>query len=161
MANDLGTTHYTTPSDTEVVMARTVGAPRPLVWDVWTNPEHVPHWLTGPDGWLMPVCEIDLRPGGSWRYVWHNPETGGELEVHGAYREVSPPERFVTTESWGPEWPETVNVYEFAEQHGTTAITITAHYPTKAARDAAIATGMADGMAMSYNRLADYLKELR
>ncbi|MEU3270529.1 SRPBCC domain-containing protein [Saccharomonospora sp. NPDC006951] len=161
MANDLGTTTYTTPSDTEVVMARTVAAPRTLVWDVWTNPQHVPHWLTGPDGWIMPVCEIDLHPGGLWRYVWRNPETGGELEVHGTYREVTPPHRLVTTESWGPEWPETVNVYEFAEDNGKTAITITAHYPTKTARDAAIATGMADGMAMSYNRLADYLKELR
>ncbi len=59
------TTTFTTPSDREIVATRVVDAPRRLVWEAWTNPEHVPRWLLGPDGWTMPVCEIDLRPGGT------------------------------------------------------------------------------------------------
>ncbi len=62
--NKAGATTFTTPSDREVVFTRVVNAPRRLVFDAWTKPEHLPHWMLGPDGWTMPVCEIDLRPGG-------------------------------------------------------------------------------------------------
>ena len=79
-----------------------------LVFDAWTNPTHVPQWLLGPEGWTMPVCEIDLRPGGSWRYVWRKTD-GTEMAMAGSYREFAPPERLVSTERWGPEWPETIN----------------------------------------------------
>lgn len=148
----------TTPSDIEIVMTRSVNAPRRLVWEAWTNPRHVPHWQLGPEGWTMPVCEIDLRPGGEWHYVWR--KDGEELEMRGVYREIVPPERLVATESWGPEWPETVTTLVLSEENGVTTMTNTGVYPTKSARDAALASGMADGVTASYDRLEQYLASL-
>ncbi|MFN2565540.1 MAG: SRPBCC family protein [Gemmatimonadaceae bacterium] len=157
-ANRAGTT-ITTPSDREVVITRVVNAPRRLVWEAWTNPEHVPHWMLGPEGWTMPVCEIDLRPGGSWHFVWRR-ANGTEMAMHGSYREVTPPERLVATESWGGDWPETINTLALSEKQGKTTITQTILYPSKQARDAALRTGMKDGMEQSFDRLDDYLRRI-
>jgi uncharacterized protein YndB with AHSA1/START domain len=120
-ADSVGRTSFTTPSERELVMTRVVDAPRTLVWEVWTRPEHVPHWLLGPEGWTMPVCEIDLRPGGTWHFVWRRSD-GTELEMRGVYREVVPPERLVATESWGGDWPETLNTLVLSEEDGKTTI---------------------------------------
>jgi uncharacterized protein YndB with AHSA1/START domain len=152
-----GALQITTPSDLEVVMTREVDAPRELVWEAWTTPQHVQQWMLGPDGWAMPVCEIDLRPGGSWHFVWRR-ANGTELEMRGAYREVAPPERLVSTEKWGPEWPETLNTLSLLERQGRTTIVQTTLYPSKGARDAALKTGMADGAAASYDRLEQHLR---
>ncbi|MBI2834726.1 MAG: SRPBCC domain-containing protein [Acidobacteria bacterium] len=65
-------------------MTRVVEAPRKLVWAAWTHPDHPPHWMLGPEGWAMPVCEIDLRPGGAWPYVWRRSD-GTEMEMRGVY----------------------------------------------------------------------------
>jgi uncharacterized protein YndB with AHSA1/START domain len=154
-----GETTFTTPSDLEIVMTRVVDAPRSLVFEAHTNPEHLPNWLTGPAGWSMPVCEIDLRPGGAWRFVWRQSD-GSEMEMRGEYREVSPPDRVVSTESWGGNWPETLNTVALTEEDGKTRITQTILYPSKEARDAALGTGMKDGVTLSYNRLSDYLRTL-
>ena len=156
-ADKAGTTTFTTPSDREVVITRIVDSPRTLVWEVWTDPEHVRNWLLGREGWTMPVCEIDLRPGGVWHYVWRRSDDS-EIEMRGAYREVEPPERLVSTESWGGEWPETINTLTLTEEAGRTTITQTILYPSQEARDAALATGMKDGMTQSLDRLADYLR---
>src|SRR6516165_1811687 len=94
----------TTPTDLELVITRQVDAPRRLVFEAWTNPTHVPRWMLGPPGWTMPVCEIDLRVGGAWHFIWRNAE-GGELEMRGIYKEIIPPERLVSIESWGGPWP--------------------------------------------------------
>src|SRR5579863_1669225 len=142
----------TTPSDREIVVTRVFNAPRRLVFEAWTNPKYLPHWMLGPDGWSMPVCETDLRPGGSWHIVWRH-SNGQEMEMRGQYREVKPPERVVSTESWGGDWPETVNTLLLSEEAGKTTATITILYASKEARDAAINTGMKAGMAMSYDRL--------
>jgi uncharacterized protein YndB with AHSA1/START domain len=158
-ASKVGTTTYATPSDREVVITRVVDAPRRLVWDAWTKPEHVPHWMLGPEGWSMPVCEIDLRPGGTWHFTWRRAE-GTEMEMRGVYREVTPPERIVQTESWGPEWPETVNTLTLTEARGRTTITQRVLYPTKEARDAALKTGMKEGMSISFDRLEAYLRSV-
>jgi uncharacterized protein YndB with AHSA1/START domain len=149
----------TTPSDREVAMTRTFDAPRKLVFDAWTNPEHVPHWMLGPAGWTMPVCEIDLRPGGAWHFVWRKAD-GAEMAMTGVYREVTPPERLVSTEKWGPEWPETVNTLTLTEQDGKTTLTNTILYPSKDARDAALKTGMQDGATQSFERLDAYLRTI-
>jgi len=149
----------TTPSDREIVVTRVFNAPRKLVFDAWTNPKYLPHWMLGPDGWSMPVCEIDLRPGGSWHIVWRH-SNGQEMEMRGSYREVQPPERVVSSESWGPEWPETLNTVVFSERAGKTTATITLLYPSKDARDAALKTGMKQGMSQSYDRLEAYLESL-
>jgi uncharacterized protein YndB with AHSA1/START domain len=154
-----GITTYATPSDREVVITRVVSAPRRVVFEAFTNPRHVPNWQIGPDGWTMPVCEIDLRPGGTWRYVYRKND-GSEMPMQGSYREVVPPERLVSTESWGPEWPETVNTMVLTESGGLTTITITIQYPSKEARDAALKTGMKTGMDQSFARLDSMLEIL-
>jgi uncharacterized protein YndB with AHSA1/START domain len=156
-ANRTGTTTYATPSDREVAITRVVDAPRTLVWEAWTNPEHVPHWMTGPEGWTMPVCEIDLRPGGTWHFVWRRAD-GTEMGMRGAYREVAPPERLVSTESWGGNWPETVNTLLLSEKDGKTTIKQTILYASKEARDAALQTGMKEGMDQSFDRLDEHLR---
>ncbi len=148
-------TTYTTPSDRDVVVTRVVNAPRRLVFAAWTEPRHLQRWLTGPEGWTMPVCEIDLRPGGRWRYVYRK-ASGKEMTLTGSVLEVVPPERFVTTESWGPEWPDTVNTLVLTESEGRTTIALTITYISKEARDAALDTGAMDGM----NRAFELLDEL-
>jgi uncharacterized protein YndB with AHSA1/START domain len=158
-ANRAGVTTFATPSDREVVVTRVVDAPRRLVFDAWTDPKHLPHWMLGPEGWTMPVCEIDLRPGGAWHFVWRRSD-GTEMGMRGVYREVAPPERLVSTESWGAEWPETINTLILSEEDGKTTITVTVLYPSKEARDAALKTGMKEGMSGSYDRLAAYLRTL-
>jgi len=157
-ANKPGVTTFSTPTDREIVSVRVVDAPRRLVWDAWTNPKHVPHWMLGPDGWTMPVCEIDLRPGGKWHFVWRKSD-GSEMEMHGVYREVTPPARLVSTESWGGEWPDTLNTVVLSEKDGKTTITLTVLYPSKEARDAALNTGMKEGMSLSFDRLNGYLRD--
>jgi uncharacterized protein YndB with AHSA1/START domain len=150
-----GSTSYTTPSDREVLVTRVVNAPRRLVFAAWTEPRHLQRWLTGPKGWTMPICEIDLRPGGRWRYVYRK-ASGKEMTLTGSVLEVVPPERFVTTESWGPEWPDTVNTLVLTESEGRTTIALTITYVSKEARDAALDTGAMDGM----NRAFELLDEL-
>lgn len=156
-ATKVRTTTFTTPSDREVVATRVVDAPRGLVWEAWTNPEHVPNWMTGPEGWTMPVCEIDLRPGGAWHFVWRGAD-GTQMEMRGVYREVAPPERLVNTESWGGDWPETINTLVLTEKDGKTTMACTVLYPSKEARDAALKTGMKDGWSTSYDRLDEFLR---
>jgi uncharacterized protein YndB with AHSA1/START domain len=153
-----GVTTYTTPTDREVVITRVVDAPRRLVFAAWTDPKHIPNWL-GFEEWTMPVCELDLRPGGAWRYGWRSPD-GSEMTMGGLVREVTPPERLVTTERWGPEWPETVNTLTLTESGGRTTVTLTITYPSMAARDAALETGMKDGMDLSFARLDRLVRTL-
>jgi uncharacterized protein YndB with AHSA1/START domain len=157
--NPVATTTFTTPTEREVVITRVFDAPRKLVFDAWTNPKHVPHWMLGPAGWTMPVCEIDLRPGGTWHFVWRKSD-GTEMGMHGVYKEVVPPERLVNTESWGPDWPETTNTLVLTEKNGKTTSTLTIVYPSKEARDAALKTGMKDGTSQSFDRLAEYLRTM-
>lgn len=154
-----GTTTFSTPSDREIAATRVFDAPRRLVFEAHTNPKHIPNWMLGPDGWTMPVCEVDLRPGGAWHFVWRKAD-GTEMAMRGTYKDVVPPEKVVTTESWGPEWPETINTLTLTEENGRTTITSTMLYPSKEARDAALKTGMKEGMTQSFNRLAEYLQSL-
>lgn len=156
IAKHSAATTFTTPSDREIVITRVFDAPRRLVWEAWTNPEHVPRWMLGPEGWTMPVCEIDLRPGGAWHFVWRRAD-GTEMAMRGVYQEVVPPERLVSTEAWGGDWPETLNTLLLSEDGGKTTITQRVVYASKEARDAALKTGMTEGMTESFNRFAEYL----
>lgn len=158
IANETGVTSITTPTDREVLITRVVDAPRRLVWEAYVNPKHVPQWLR-PRGWTMPVCEIDLRPGGEWHYVWRRPN-GTEMGMRGGYNEVAPPERLVFTECWGAEWPETLNTLVLYEEDGRTTISQTIRYPSKEARDAAMQTGMSGGANESFEQLDEYLRAM-
>jgi uncharacterized protein YndB with AHSA1/START domain len=146
----------TTPSDREIVITRVFNAPRRLVFEAYTNPAHVPHWMLGPSGWSMPVCEIDLRVGGTWHFVWRHSD-GTEMAMRGVYREIVPPERLVSSDSWGGDWPDTLNTLVLSEEDGKTTITQRVLYLSKQARDAALKTGMLEGMTQSFERLAEHL----
>lgn len=159
MTSRTGTTEYTTPSDTELRMTRVFDAPRGLVWDAFTKPEHIARWMLGPEGWTMPVCEVDLRPGGAWHFVWRK-DDGSEMEMTGVYREVAQPERLVNTERWGGDWPETLNTMVLTEDGGRTTTATTMRYPSREARDAATETGMKDGADRSFDLLDDLLRSL-
>lgn len=159
-AGKTGVTTYDTPSDREVRAIRVVDAPRDVVFEAWTKPEHLRKWLLGPEGWTMPICEVDLRAGGAWRLGWRKTD-GAEMIMNGVYKEVDPPSRVVTTEKWGPEWPETINTTVFTESGGKTTITLTILYPSKEARDAALGTGMKDGMDQSFARFDVVVKGIR
>lgn len=157
--SDTLTTTFTTPSDHELVATRVFDAPRQRVWDAFMKPEHLRQWMLGPDGWTMPVCEIDLRPGGAWHWVWRK-QDDETMEMHGEYREIAEPERVVNTERWGGDWPETLVTTEFAEKAGRTTVTVTVLYPSKEARERATETGMLEGWSQSYDRLEEYLRTL-
>ena len=149
-----------TLSDEEIAISRDFTAPRELVFDAHTKPEHVSQWMLGPEGWSMPVCEIDLRPGGAWHFVWRKTD-GEEMEMHGEYREIVRPERYVSTERWGDEWPETVHTTTFTQQGDTTTVTQVVRYPSKDDRDAALATGMMSGVERSFDLLDALLARVR
>jgi uncharacterized protein YndB with AHSA1/START domain/catechol 2,3-dioxygenase-like lactoylglutathione lyase family enzyme len=157
MTGELGVTTFELPSDEEVRITRIVAAPKDLVFDVHTKPEHLPKWMVGPPGWTMPVCEIDLRPGGAFRYVWQTGD-GAEMTIAGTFHEVIRPDRLVSTEAWsGGEWPETRNTLTFTERDGRTTITTTVRYPSQEARDAAVQSGMREGMDAGYAGMDAYL----
>ena len=145
----------TTPGDRQIAMTRTLDAPRELVFDAFTKPELVKHWLLGPDGWTMPVCEIDLRVGGSYRYRWSNGSM--EFGTSGLYREVARPERIVHTEQMEGQPGEAIVTTEFTEKNGTTTVTMTLLHESREIRDMVIETGMAEGVGRSYERLAELL----
>jgi uncharacterized protein YndB with AHSA1/START domain len=158
---NIATAEYTTPSEVEFQIQRVLDAPRELVWEAFTKPEHLTQWMLGPDGWSMPVCETDLRPGGAWHYQWRH-EGSETMDMHGVYQEVTPYARLVTTENWGGPYPETVNTVTFTETtDGKTLVTTTIRYPTTEAREAALQTGMTRGVERSYERLDEVLTALR
>jgi uncharacterized protein YndB with AHSA1/START domain len=155
----MGNLKVTTPSDREIVMTRVFDAPRALVYDAHTKPELVKRWLLGPPGWSMPVCEIDLRVGGKYRYVWRQDSDGTEMGMGGVYREIRAPERLVTTERFDQSWypGEGVGTLVLVEQGGRTTLTNTMLYESREARDAVLKSGMEKGVAASYDRLAELL----
>jgi len=157
------TLEITTPTEREIVMTRIFDAPRQLVFDAWTKPELVKRWLLGPDGWTMPVCEIDLRVGGKYRWVWRRDSDGTEMGIGGVYREVAAPERLVATERFDEAWypGEAVNTVALVEQGGRTTMTQTTLYESRDARDKALQSGMADGVGASYDRLEALLADGR
>ncbi|KRA71846.1 ATPase [Caulobacter sp. Root656] len=143
-----------TPDDLKIVITRAFDAPRDLVFNCITTPDLVKRWMTGPPGWTMPVCEIDLRVGGKYRYVWRNAE-GQDMGMGGIYREISRPERIVSNELFDEDWTggETVATMTLAERDGRTTLTTTVAYSSTAARDAALRSGMTEGMEMGYANL--------
>jgi uncharacterized protein YndB with AHSA1/START domain len=150
-----GTLKVTTPSDREIVLTRVFDAPRHLVWDALTQPELLKRWF-GPRGWSLPVCEVDLRVGGGFRYILRGPD-GSEMGMRGVYREITPPDRSVHTESFDDYPGDSVVTSVLTEQGGKTTLTATIVYSSKEVRDAVIRSGMEHGAAESYDRLAEML----
>jgi uncharacterized protein YndB with AHSA1/START domain len=146
-------------SDTVVEISRFLEAPQALAFEVWTECRHLQKWLTGAPGWSMPICQMDLRPGGKYRWGWDMGE-GHTMEITGTFKEVSRPDRVVSTESWGGDWPETLNTMTFVPRDGGTLFAITIEYPSKAARDSAMETGMKDGMEAGFANFDKYVATL-
>jgi uncharacterized protein YndB with AHSA1/START domain len=154
-----GNLRLTKRGDREIVMTRDFAAPRRLVFDAFTRPELVKQWLLGPPGWSMPVCEIDLKVGGKYRYVWRQDSDGSEMGMGGVYREIVPQERIVCTEVFDKAWypGEAVDSLVLSEQGGRTTIAQTVLYESRQARDGVLKTPMEKGVAMSYDRLEGLL----
>ncbi|MGH9532745.1 MAG: SRPBCC family protein [Terriglobales bacterium] len=157
-----GALQVSTPTDREIVMTRVFNAPRRLVYDAHTKPELVRQWLLGPDGWTMPVCEIDLRVGGRYRYVWRKEATGTEMGMGGVFREIEAPERIVNTEKFDDAWyaGEALDTLVLVEQGGKTTLTQTMLLESREARDAVLKTGMEKGVDVSYDRLDEVLASM-
>ena len=156
----------TTPSDREVKVTRSFKAPRALVYRAYTEPEIVRRWLLGPPGWSMPVCEMDVRVGGKYRWRWRNDQDGSEFGFTGTFREVQPSAKLVHTEAYDPgtvgggfPGEDALVTVTFADGGGVTTVTSLIDFGSKEARDAAVATGMTDGMEQSYQLLDRVLQE--
>ena len=148
--------------DRQIVITRAFEAPRRLVFDAFSRPELVRQWLLGPPGWSMPICEIDFRVGGRYRYLWRN-ESGAEMGVGGVYREIVAPARIVATETFDQAWypGEAVGTVVLTEQGGKTLLTQTILYESREARDSVVASPMERGLAASYGRLENLLVSLQ
>lgn len=159
--NKFGSLKLTTPSDREIVMTRAFRAPRNLVYEAFTKPDLLKRWLTGPPGWTMSVCEMDLKVGGAYRWVWLGPD-GVEMGMGGVYKEIVPPERIVSTEKFDQSWypGEAVGTIVFSEQAGVTTLTQTILYESKDARDTVLRSPMEQGVTASYNGLEELLATL-
>ncbi|MBX3576466.1 MAG: SRPBCC family protein [Rhizobiaceae bacterium] len=147
----------TTPSDLEFAVVRAFNAPARMVFDYHTKPELVRKWQLGPDGWSMPVCEIDLKVGGRYHYQWRGDAEGMEFGAKGEFKEIVAPVRLVHTEGMygvpGAEGEEALCTLTFDEKDGRTTLTTVMKFSSREVRDGAMASGMADGMSTSYDRM--------
>jgi uncharacterized protein YndB with AHSA1/START domain len=156
-----------TPTDREIVMTRNFDAPRHLVWNAMTRPELIRQWMFTPQDWAWADCEMDVRVGGKFRWAWNGPDGRLALSIWGEHREVSPPVRIVHTEcmqmgpgAGGPgsdganaePW-ELLATLELTEHKGQTLLRMTLLFPSKEARDGALASGMERGVSAGYDRL--------
>lgn len=151
----------TTPGECEIRMTRLFDAPPRLVFEAMSKPEHIRRWWGGlGDGYSVPVCEVDLRIGGKWRFVNRHPN--GEAEFYGEYREIAPPGRIVFTEIYAP-FPDAPSVVTatLTEEAGKTRLQVSCVYPSREVRDIVLATGMEKGAALSYDRLDEVAQSLQ
>ena len=155
----IGTLNVTTPTEREIAMTREFDATRKQVFDALTNPERIKRWLLGPPGWSMPVCNVDAKVGGAYRYVWKRDADGSEMGMGGVFREVVSPERIVATELFDQAWDpgEALVTNALAEKNGVTTLTLTILYESRAARDTALKVNMSEGVTASHDRLAKLL----
>jgi uncharacterized protein YndB with AHSA1/START domain len=159
-----GTAKVTLPTDEQILITREFDAPRRLVYKAWTTPELVKRWWSGHRGEVT-SAEIDLRVGGSWRYVMI--ASGGfEVAFHGEFREIVPDERIVTTEMYEgadplPAADEPVNTITFTEVDGRTRLEVLMQCPNRELRDMIIESGMEAGMQESMDLLEQVAVSLR
>jgi len=155
------TLEVTTPSELEIAMTRVFDAPRNLVFDAWTKPELLKRWLGVRNGWSLDVCEVDLKVGGAYRYVWRGPD-GAEMGMGGVYREIVTPELLVATERFDNPWydGEALDTIVLVEEGGKTRATTTVLYESREIRDAVLASGMSTGVGESYDVLEDVLTSI-
>ncbi len=152
----------TLPSDREVRVTRTFHAPRQLVWDAHTNPELVQKWQ-GYDGWDMPVRDMDVRVGGTYRWLWKSRADGTQFGFFGTFIEINAPSRITHEQYYDPGdasfampvGDPCIVSLDLSEHNGVTTLVCNMTFASKEARDRAVCTGMTDGMEYSYARLDD------
>jgi uncharacterized protein YndB with AHSA1/START domain len=156
---NIETFKLTTPTEREVVLTRVFDASRELVFEACTVPALLKRWMDAP-GRVMEVCEIDLRVGGAYRFVWRGPGKP-DVGMHGLYREVEPPERFVRTEAW-EDWDagEVLVTTDLLEIDGKTRLTSTVLFPSREVRDAVLKAGMEHGVADGFDKLDEVLASI-
>ncbi|MCG6166950.1 SRPBCC family protein [Leptospira sp. FAT2] len=144
----------------EILITRTFDAPRALVFDAMTKPELLKRWFDGPPGWSLIVCDIDLKVGGKYRYVWRS-EGGKDMGMGGVYLEIDAPDRLVATEVFDESWyaGEAIDTSILTEiDSKTTLLSITVLYESKEARESVILSPMEDGLGYNYDRLEALLE---
>lgn len=153
-----GTLTVTTPTEREIMMTRIFDAPRTMIFEASTKPDLLRRWFGEFGDWSLVVCEIDLRVGGAYRYVWRSPD-GSEMGLRGVYREVVVPERLVTTERFDEPWHpgEALATTVLVDEGGKTTLTCTVLYDTQEIRDAVLRTSMTRGVAAGFDKLAQVL----
>jgi uncharacterized protein YndB with AHSA1/START domain len=163
MAMTIDKAQVVLPNDREVKVTRSFKAPRALVYRAYTEPDLLKQWMTGYPGWSLSVCEMDVRPGGRYQWRWKSDDGASGFGFHGTFREVEPASRLVHTEAYDPgtvgggyPGPEALITVSFTESDGVTTVTTLMDFGSKEARDAAVKTGMTDGMEHSY-QLLDHL----
>lgn len=155
------------PSDTEVRVTRSFRAPRTLVWQAHTVPSLARRWLLGYPGWTMPVCEMDVRVGGTYRWRWRQDSDGAEIGFFGTFSEVNEPAKLTYDQFYDPDGFTSAMQTDnrcvingaFTETNGITTLVTTMDFGSKEARDAAVSTGMTDGMEVNYQNLDKTLAE--
>lgn len=146
----------TTPTDREIHIERVFDAPRERVFATFTDPKLIPEWW-GPRGVTTVVDQMDVRPGGTWRFVVHNSD-GSETAFRGTYREITTPDRIVQTFEWeGMPGHVSVETAEFEDLDGRTKVTTTSIFHTLQERDGMLNSGMERGMNETYARLDELL----
>ena len=158
-----GTAKVTLPADEQILITREFDAPKHLVYKAWTTPELVRRWWNAKRGEVT-TCEIDLRVGGTWRYVMVTPD-GMQVGFHGEFREIVPNERIVSTEAYegvpDPDANATLNTLTLSEADGRTTLEVLVHAPSKEIRDAIIESGMEAGMQDAMDLLEQVAVSLR
>ena len=154
-----GTLQLTKPSDRELQIKRMFAGPRERVFAAFTEPELLKRWFFGKPGGTLAVCDVALKAGDSFRYVWRDPE-GSEMGMSGVCLEIKRPERIVATEKW--DWPwypgDATGTITLTEEGGVTTLTQTIRYESQLARDMVLQTMIEHAMALGYERLAELLK---
>jgi uncharacterized protein YndB with AHSA1/START domain len=153
-----GAMKVTTPTDREILITRIFDAPRHLVFEALTTPALLKRWLGVHGGWSLATCEIDLRVGGAFRYVWRN-VNGAEMGMGGVFREIVAPERIVATERFDQPWypGDAVNTTTLDEQGGRTTLRMAIMYESKDVRDGVLKSPMESGMSAGFDTLAQVL----
>ena len=157
MLRNVGKLELTTPGERQVVMKRVFDAPRDLVYEAMTTPELLRQWFVGPGGWTLAVCEIEMKVGGKYRYVW---KLGAqEMGMSGVMTEVDPPKRWAATEKFDQSWypGEASSSIELTEKNGKTTLTQTVTYSSPEALQAVLKSPMESGASAGYDRLEAFL----
>jgi uncharacterized protein YndB with AHSA1/START domain len=156
----------TSVGEQEIVMERQFTAPRTLMFQVFTQPEHLKRWWA-PQPYTIAVCTIDLRPGGIWHYCMRSPE-GQDQWARSVYREIVPPEKLVYTSTFADEhanpiegMPEHLTTVIFTEEAGKTRVTARVQFTSAAALSVAVGRGILQGMSMTWDDLVGYVQELQ